>query len=218
MSSNVVIIPGDGYRLENHQGLINYLSSHGFNVQWIPLKESGPPVDYEDLEADNYCSYIDSMLPKSFYRFSMYGISKGSHHCKVYACKNPTRVKKLVLVEDTMMIPELMKQFELCRGNDFINDYYTDDSKLEREDNTKTDLDVVVSDKTKYVPKCKTIMVWTSRDNQNKPYDNHVQALKKKYVRYLKNNGCPLTVRYVDSDHCLDQHSKYYPLICSLLK
>ena len=215
---NLVFINGDGASLEDEKPFINWLSSKGYSIQFIPLKESGPQVDYEELESDNYCAYIDSMLPKQFYQFTMLGISKGCHWCRVYASRNKSRVSKLVLIEPTTMTPELMQQFELDRGNYFISNYYNDPSELTREDNTHTALDVIVSDHKAYIAKCPVVILWTSKNNQNQAYDSHVLALKKKFERYLINHSVHLKVIHVDASHYLTTQPKHFSTILKALK
>ena len=211
-------MPGDGYELGNQKGLIDYLSTKGFNVKWLNLMEQvDDNLNYEDLESDKYCKYINENLPSDFYKFSIYGISKGCYWGTVYASLNPSRVEKLLLVEPTTMKPDLLKEYELTRNNDFIVEYYNNPAKITREDNTRTTLDAIISDHKKYIPKCPTTIIWTSRNNQNIPYSSEVIRLKKKYEAYLKNNGCPLKVVNVDGCHVLDQDPKNYPLIYKYL-
>lgn len=212
------MLPGDGASLEDERPLIDYLSSKGFAVQWIPLKESGPDCSYEELESDAYCKYIDSMIPKEFYSFTMYGISKGCNWVRVYAAKNPTRVKKLVMCEPTTMIPSLLRDFEIDRGNDFIDEMYTNPAKITREDNTKTALDVIVSDHRSYIPKCPTTIIWTSRNTQNEPYDNHVIHLKEKFVNYLRNKGARVKVINIDAPHYINVQRRYFGVILNALR
>ncbi len=217
MSKNVVILPGDGMDLDYHKPLINYLSDHGFSVFWIELMEETKPCSYQDLEPDNYCKYINDQLPSNFDKFYAYGISKGCYWWTVYASKYPGRIINLLLIEPTTMKPDLLREFELDRGNDFIQELYDDPSEVTREDNTHTALDVIVSDKRKFVPKCRTTIVWTSRNNKNEPYDSTVIRLKKQYENWLRLNGCHLKVLHVDDQHCLDQNPKNFPYIMRAL-
>ena len=214
MPKNLVILPGDGYELSNQKKLIDYLSSKGFNVKWIQLMESdSQQLSYDDLLPENYCKYISSKIPPEFDSFYMYGISKGCYWSQVYASLNPHKVQKLLLIEPTTMKPDLLKNFELNRNNDFIQEYYDNPAHVTREDNSKTALDVLVSETRRFIPKCPTTIIWTSRDNRNEPYTPEVISLKKKFEAYLKNNGCKLKVLHVDGSHTLDQEEANYPLI-----
>lgn len=209
---------GDGYELDNQKGLIDYFSDHGFNVKWINLlEEVNDNVSYEELEPRNYAKYIDENIPKEFNKFYAYGISKSCYWLQCYASLYPTRVEKLLLVEPTTMKSDLLRDYELTRNNDFITEYYENPAKITREDNTRTAIDVIVSEKHNYIPKCKTTIIWTSRNNKNEPYTAEVLKLKKRFELYLKNNGCNLKVLHIDSDHCVDQNPKNYPLLYKAL-
>lgn len=216
--NQIVYVNGDGAYLEDEKPLIDYLADQGFEVMFIPLKESGPQVSYQELSAESYCQYIDSMLPKEFTTFTMLAISKGCAWSRIYAAKNTKRVKKLVLIEPTTLTPELLAEFENARGNSFINEFHSNPAEVTREDNTKTALDVLVSDHTPYIPRCPTVIIWTSRDTQNRPYDNYVLGLKRKFERYLRSKGVRLSVIHVDGPHYIATEPRYFKLISNALK
>ena len=217
--NNIVILPGDGYTKELHLQFINFLKNNNFKVCWIPLMEdSYESVSYEDLESKNYIKYINSFIPSDFTRFILYGISKGAHLAKIYASYNYNKVIKLILAEDTMLNPNLMEKYEVDRGNDFIVDMKNNNYEDETLDNTKKMLDVSVSDKNNYFPKCPINIIWTSRNNQNEPYDETVLSLKRKYVNYLKNGGCHVKVFNIDAIHTLDLEPKYFNFLLKVIR
>ena len=177
--NNLVYINGDGATLEDEKPVIDHLYEHGYEVMFIPLKESGPQVSYQELSPKSYCKYIDSMIPEHFNQFIMLGISKGCAWSRIYASKYPNRVKKLVLIEPTTLTPDLLVRFENARGNTFINELYSNPAEITREDNTKTALDVLVSDHLAHVPRCPVTIIWTSRDAQNQPYRSEERRVGK---------------------------------------
>lgn len=210
----LLYIGGDGYTPELVQPFFSYLQLHGITPIFVPLREEVDTCSYEQLEPDSYCDYIDGYADGCDIG---YGISKGSHWLRVYASKRPGKFKHIVLVEETTMNPSQMVKFEEQRGNDFIYDYKRQQEPLYMLDSTHKALDAIVSDRGRYFPKCPIDIVWTSRDNQNRPYTPDVIHMKREYVRYLRNGGCRINVHNVDSDHCIDTHEKWFGWLLKLI-
>lgn len=214
----LIYIPGDGYDESTAAPFINFLNQHGVKVIFIPLQEEDENCTYEQLRADAYCDYIDRYVPKATPNLYGYGISKGCHHLRVYAAKRPGKLKKIILVEETTMNPELMMQYEHSRGNDYIEEFYENPNDISGLNATDKALDVLVSDHTKYCPRNIPIkIVWTSRNNMNEPYSQDVLDLKKRYESYLKRNGCRIQVFHLNSDHCVDTHPEFFPKLLSII-
>lgn len=215
----LLYLPGDGYTETNSAPFLNFLSQNGINPIYIPLIEEDSNVSYNDLSTENYVKYISSFIPKSTPNIYAYGISKGSHWARVFAAKKPGIIKKLILVEETTMTPELMVKYEQSRGNDYVEEFYDNPNEIPGLDNTEKALDVIVSDKQKYCPKYIPIeVVFTSRNNMNQPYTSDVIMLKNKYVNYLKRNGCRVRVHKFDSQHCIDLEPKFFPQLLEIIK
>ena len=214
----LVYMGGDGYTESTAQPFLNYLNQHGIKTIYIPLREEDENCSYDDLETENYCQYIDGFIPKATPNLYGYGISKGSHWIRVYASKRPRTFKKLILVEETTMTPELMVEYEHSRGNDYVEEFYHNPNDIPGLNSTDKALDVIVSDHAKYCPKGMPIhVVFTSRNNMNEPYSEDVVQLKNRYVQYLKRNGCQVRVHKFNSDHCIDTHPQYFPQLLSII-
>ena len=203
---NVIILPGDGYKKQMLKPFMSYLSKYGIHPVFIQLLENRKACSYDDLETDNYMEYINSRIPSSWKSFVIYSISKGCHWARVYASKYPNKVKRLILVEPTTFNQQLMLEYEKSRGNDFIEDFYRIDAPFKGIDSTMKSLDVLVSDSHKYIPRgVPTIIIYTSRNNENKPYSADVYRMKREFVKYLRSNGClNTTVHWINSHHCAD--------------
>ena len=206
MSANVIILPGDGYKKHMLKPFMSYLRKYGIHSVFVQLLENRKTCSYDDLETDNYLRYIDSRIPSGWKSFVIYSISKGCHWARVYASTYPKRVSRLVLVEPTTFNQQLMIEYEKARGNDFIEDFYRIDEPFKGIDSTMKSLDVLVSDSHKYIPRgVPTVIVYTSRNNENKPYSPDVYRMKRQFVEYLRRNGClDTTVHWIDSHHCAD--------------
>ena len=209
MSTNIILLPGDGYSPDTQADFIDFLTTHGFNCIQIPLIEFNPSVSYDDLKADNYCKYIDSKIDMK-QQYWIFGISKGAHWARVYAAKRPGIIKKLISCEETTMNPKLLVEFEKARGNYFVEDYFADKTEHEEYDNDKKALDEVVSDNGRYFPKCPINIIWTSRNNENEVYEENVLAMKRRFVNYLKNNGCHVKVFNLNSEHNATTHRENF--------
>ena len=212
----LIYLPGDGYTPEVIAPFIDYLEAPGVEPTVIPLREMDEDCSYDDLEADSYCAYIDTFVDTSSH-YVIYGISKGGHWARVYAAKRPQLISKCILVEPTTLTPGLLVKFEEHRGNDFIEDYRRIDARLPYLDSTHKALDAIVSDDSAYIPRCPTVVIWTSRDNQGQPYDEPVLHLKSQFIRYLRSHGCPVTVKHLDADHCVDTHERYDRALLDLI-
>ena len=210
-------LPGDGMTFEMESGFFNCLKPAGIRVIYIPLLEEQGTVTYDDLSSDNYCKYIDGFAEKAEGELWIGGISKGCHWARVYASKR-RNIKKLILIEPTTLKPDLLVEFEDDRGNgDWMRDLYIDDTEHEELPNDRKALDVIVSDKKSYIPHCKTIIIYTTRNNENEVYDNRVLTLKRKFVNYLKNHKVNVKVNTIDSDHCATMHRRNYELLKNLI-
>ena len=213
--NNIIIGPGDGYTPDTLQPFISYLSSHGFKCVQIPLMEENPSVSYDDLKSDHYCEYIDSFInPKLNYW--MLGISKSCHWFRVYASRR-SNIKKLILIEPTTMNPRLLVEFEKSRDNYFITDYFKDSEEHEEYTSDQKALDSIVSDKHSYFPKCRIVVIWTTRDNKNEFYSERVLMLKRKFIEYLKRNGCSVKSCTINSEHNALSYSENYELILKFM-
>lgn len=209
---------GDGYSDDVVQPFVQYLESHGISTIGIPLLEEDESVSYSDITPEHYCQHIDKYIPKHCNNLYLYGISKGCQWLTIYASRR-TNVKKLILVEPTTFPgkPEFLTEFEHQRGNDYVEQFYDTPEVDENQDKTDMTLDAIASDRKHYFPKCKTTIVWTTRNNQNQPYSPVVLEMKRKYVGYLRNNGVNVKVHEIDSDHCIDTHDKYFPKLLSII-
>lgn len=215
----LLYMPGDGYTEGTVSQFLNYLQQHGINVIFIPLQEENENCTYEQLTPDAYCDYIDQYVPKATPNLYGYGISKGCHWIRLYAAKRPGRIKKLILVEETTMTPELMLKFEQARGNDYVEEFYDNPEDISGLNATDKALDAVISDHSVYAPKHIPIhIVFTSRNNMNEPYTSDVVALKNRYVQYLKRHGCNVRVHHFNSDHCIDLHPEFFPQLLSIIE
>ena len=159
---------GDGYSNQIIQPFINYLESHGIKTIGIPLLEESKDISYKDINPENYIKYIDKYIPRFCNDLYLYGISKGCEWLTIYASKR-SNVKKLILIEPTTFPgkPEFLVDYEKDRGNDYVEDFYENPGIDNSLDNTELTLDSIVSRNNKYIPKCRTTIVWTSRNNQN---------------------------------------------------
>ena len=212
---NLILLPGDGYTPDTQAEFIRYLSSHGFNCIQIPLVEANPAASYEDLRTENYLKHIDSYInPKE--QYWIFGISKGAHYARVYASRR-SNIKKLISCEETTMNPRLLVEYEKSRENFFITDYFRDATEHEELDIDRKSLDSVVSDKQTYFPKCPINIIWTSRNNENEPYDEKVLLLKRKFVQYLKQHGCKVKVFNINSEHNCTTHERNFPLLLKFI-
>ena len=212
---NLILLPGDGYEPSTMSSFINYLSKHGFNCIQIPLVEANPNASYEDLRTDNYCKHIDSYID-SKQKYWIFGISKGAHWARVYASKRKN-IQKLISCEETTMNPRLLIEYEKSRENFFITDYFRDATEHEELDIDRKSLDSVVSDKQTYFPKCPINIIWTSRNNENEPYDENALALKRKFVNYLKQHGCKVKVFNINSEHNCVTYERNFPLLLKFI-
>lgn len=214
---NLIILPGDGYKKHMLKPFMNYLKFYGINLIFIQLLENRKECSYDDLEVENYMEYINKNIPHNWTKFTIYSISKGCHWARVYASRYSKRIEKLILVEPTTFNPQIMREYEKSRGNDFIEDFYRIDEPFTNINPTMKSLDVLVSDKNKYIPKVSTIIIYTSRNNENKPYSHDVIRMKKRFVEYLKRNGVSVKVINIDSHHCVDLYSKNFQFLKSLI-
>ncbi len=227
MSSHPVLLwlPGDGYGGQPQSGAgaadaqwLEFLRQHEINVIFVPLQEEDEDCTYEQLDADAYCDYIDQFAPSRCPNLWCGGISKGAHWARVYASKRPGRVKKLLLIEETTMTPELMVKYEQARGNDYVEELYDNPNEIDSLNATDKALDAIVSDRAKYCPRGIPIhIVFTSRNNMNEPYPADVVSLKNRYVSYLKRNGCQVRLHKFNSDHCIDTHPEFFPQLLGIL-
>ena len=215
---NLLYIPGDGYTKEIVAPFFNFLKQHQINPIYVPLLEEKETCGYDELEPENYCSYIDTFT-KDFKNEKLigYGISKGCHWLRVYASKRHGLFEKLVLVEETTMNPKNMVKFEKNRGNDFVEDYDNLNQEIEGIDSTKKALNSIVNDDNKYIPKCKMFYVWTTRNNENLPYSPDVYKMKKDFINDLKRNGANITEKIINSEHCADTKPKNFPFLLDLI-
>lgn len=201
----IVCIEGDGVDEGTAGPWLSFLAENGYKPIYVPLLESNPNTSYEELRADNYCKYVDKYIPKGTNDIILYGQSKGCHIAMMYATRNPKRFKQIVLLENTMMNKDLMVEFEKDRGNDYVEDFAENPNDIPGLDATDRMLDIAVSDPTNYCPRFIPIkLIWTSRNNQNEPYDRTVIELKKKYERYLRSHGCRVKVYHLNTQHCAD--------------
>ena len=208
---NLILLPGDGYTPDTQGEFIAFLSRNGFNCTQIPLVEMNPAASYDDMRAETYCKHIDSYIdPKQ--KYWIFGISKGAHWARVYASKR-RNVEKLISVEETTMNPRLLVEYEKSRDNYFITDYFKDATEHEEYDADHKSLDSVVSDNGSYFPKCPINIIWTSRNNQNEPYDEKVLMLKRKFVSYLQQHGCKVKVFNINSNHNATMYSRNFPML-----
>ena len=215
----VIYISGDGITPEMLAPLIEYLRNHGIRIIQIPLREETSEISSRELTASSYNSYIESFIPKSESHLVLVGESKGCFHLTRFASTSrmKDRVDKLILIEPTTMKPDLLVEFERQRGNDYIEDYAREPGVNENLDPTEKTIDEMVSDTRKYIPKCRTIIVWTTHDNTKNPYTPDVVHLKREYERFLRSNGCNLKVIHRVGNHCQDMEAKNYPFILRLL-
>lgn len=214
---NLIILPGDGYKKYMLKPFMNYLKLYSIHVIFIQLLENRKSCSYEDLSTENYLKYINSRIPRHYKSFVIYSISKGCHWARVYASKCSERISKLIMVEPTTFNPQLMREYEKSRGNYFIDDFYRIDEPFTNIDSTMKSLDVLVSDKNEYIPRVPTIIVYTSRNNENKPYSMEVIRMKKRFVEYLKRNRVNVRVINIDSHHCVDLYPKNFQFLKSLI-
>ena len=214
---NLIILPGDGYKKQMLKPFMDYLYKYGIYSVFIQLLENRKSCSYEDLETDNYMGYINSRIPHSWSKFAIYSISKGCHWARVYASKYPRNVMKLILVEPTTFNQKLMREYEQSRGNYFIEDFYRIKEPFAGINSTMKSLDVLVSDKNKYIPRVPTIIIYTSRNNENNPYPFEVIRMKNEFVKYLRNNRVSLKVIKIDSHHCADLYPRNFNLLKNAL-
>ena len=209
---------GDGYSNDIIQPFVEYLEAHGIHTIGIPLLEESGDVSYKEITPENYCKYIDKYIPRFCNDLYLYGISKGCEWLTIYAAKR-SNIKKLILIEPTTFPgkSEYLVEYEKDRGNDYVEEFYENDGVDNSLNNTDMTLDSIVSRSTKFIPKCRTVIVWTSRNNQNEEYSPKVLELKKNYVNYLRSNGCKLTVKNINSDHCVDTHEKNYNYLLRII-
>lgn len=218
-SPTLIYLPGDGYTEATARPFLNFLNQHGIRTIYVPLQEENENCTYDQISPENYCKYIDCYVSDLRGQVYGYGISKGEHWIRMYAARNPGKIKKLILVEGTCMTPKLMVQYEHSRGNDYVEDLYEDPVEHEEMNATDKALDAIVSDKGKYAPKNIPIhIVFTSRNNQNEPYSADVIALKNQYVNELRRAGCQVRVHKFNSDHCIDTHPQYFPALLSIIE
>lgn len=210
---NLIILPGDGYKKQMLKPFMNYLRLYHITPIFIQLLENKSDCTYEDLETDNYLKYINSRVPRNWSKFTIYSISKGCHWARVYASKYPKTVEKLILVEPTTFNQKLMREYEQSRGNYFIEDFYRIDEPFKGINPTMKSLDVLVSDKNKYIPRVPTTIIYTSRNNENKPYPFEVLRMKNEFASYLRRNGVSLKVIRIDSHHCADLYSNNFAIL-----
>ena len=215
MVINLAIGVGDGYKFEDQMPWISYLEKHGFKCIQIPLMEINPAVSYKDLSSDNYCKYIDKFVNPNL-NYWMVSISKSTHWFRIYASRRKN-IKKLIMIEPTTMNPKLLVEYEKSRGNFFINDYFKDSEEHPEYDSDQKALDVIVSDKNKYFPKCDIIIIWSTRNNQDEFYSEKVNMLKREFEKYLKNNGCNLKAFTIDGNHNLTLYEKNFDLLYNLM-
>ncbi len=214
----LLYLGGDGYSEETAGPFINFLEQHGINVIFVPLQEENENCTYEQLTPDAYCDYIDSYVPRNTPNLYGYGISKGSHWIRVYASKRPGRLKKLILVEETTMVPELMLKYEQSRGNDYVEEFYDNPNDIPGLNSTDKALDAVISDHSVYAPKHIPIhIVFTSRNNMDEPYTSDVIALKNKYVQYLKRHGCQVRIHHFNASHCIDTQPQFFAQLLQII-
>lgn len=205
MQNCIVLIEGDGVSEELAQPWISFLEQHGYNTILVPLIENDSNASYEDLRAENYIKYVDKFIPKVHDKLILYGQSKGCKIAMMYATKYPRKFKEIVLLENTMMNKDLMVEFEKDRGNDYVEQFAENPNDIPGLDSTEKMLDIAVSDQKDYTPKFVPIkLIWTSRNNQNQPYDQTVLSLKKRYEQYLRKHGCNVKVYHLDTQHCAD--------------
>ena len=212
---NLILGPGDGYTPDTLQPFISFLSTQGFNCIQIPLKEEDPTVSYDDLRADSYCRYIDSFIDQK-QSYWMLAISKSCHWFRVYASRR-TNIKRLILIEPTTMNPRLLVEFEKSRDNYFITDFYKDAEEHDEYTSEEKALDSIVSDKHSYFPSCPITVIWTTRDNKNEWYPERVLMLKRKFVEYLKRNGCRVKVCTINSEHNALSYPDNWKLILRII-
>ena len=153
---------GDGYTNEIIQPFVNYLESHGIKTIGIPLLEESKDISYKDINPENYCKYIDKYIPRFCNDLYLYGISKAGEWLTIYASKR-SNVKKLILIEPTTFPgrPQFLVDYEKDRGNDYVEDFYENPGVDNSLNNTELTLDSIVSRNNKYIPKCRTTIVWT---------------------------------------------------------
>ena len=121
------------------------------------------------------------------------------------------------MIEPTTLNPKLLVEYEKSRNNYFVEDYFKDDNEYEYLDSDQKALDSIVSDKKNYFPKCKMIIIWTNKNNQNEFYSEKVIMLKKEYEKYLKRNGCNLKSFTINSEHNATTHEKNFDLLLKLI-
>ena len=209
MVIELILLPGDGYQPETMDEFMKFLSQHGFNCTQIPLIEANPSASYDDLRTENYLKHIDSFIDMKK-KYWIFGISKGAHWARVYASHRPN-ICKLISCEETTMNPRLLIEYEKSRENFFITDYFKDAEEHEELDIDRKSLDSIVSDKKTYFPKCPINVIWTSRNNEDEPYEEKVLMLKRKFVQYLRDHGCHVTVFHLDSNHNCVCYPRNFP-------
>lgn len=210
---NLLILPGDGYKKQMLIPFINYLKRNNINPLFVQLIENKKKCSYESLDPINYIKYINSKIPLSWNKFTIYSISKGCHWGKVFACKYPKRINKLILVEPTTFNQQLIRKYEKERGNYFIDDLYQINEPFKGISSIIKSLDVIVSDDNKYIPRVPTTIIYTNRDNRNEFYSNEVIEMKNEFVDYLRRNGVKLKVLHIDSQHCADLYPSNFEII-----
>lgn len=107
MSEKLIILPGWREKVESFDSFINILKEE-IEVYAIPLPGFNEKLD-RPYTFDDYLNYLEEKL-KNFESFYLIGHSFGGALAMLYALKNPSKIKKLILYNAAIVRERTLKK------------------------------------------------------------------------------------------------------------
>lgn len=208
-----VYLPGNGYSSKDSSKFLRYLSSvSGKPVIFVQLKENiNKSLSYKELSPESYSQYIAHKIGK-FGKYVMIGISMGCLHIANFAHFYPSWCYKcMIMLEPTIAqgIYPFLHEFESGRGNDEWLEGLKEDPNEQPIPSNEKVIDMSL-DKVNNIPSNINIgVVFTSRNNENRPYTTAQIHAKNQYYKWLSRNHKTYLL-HLNTWHCVDTQPQYF--------
>lgn len=215
-----VYLPGNGYSRDDCKKFLRYLSStSGKPVIFVQLKENiSSSLDYSALEPQTYSRYIASKIGKPG-KYVMVGISMGCLHIANFAHYYPDWCYKcLIMIEPTIVqgLYPLLHEYESGRGNgEWLADLKAQPNNLNIPANEKV-IDMSIDKVNKIPANIAVGVVFTSRNNENRPYTSGQIQAKNQYYKWLSHDHRTFLL-HLNTWHCVDTQPEYFDQLSNFI-
>lgn len=216
-----IYLPGNGYNESACEGFLSALRNYFKKpVKFIQLLENkNTKEDYEDLEPKTYSDYIAKSIGSPG-KYIMMGISMGCLHIANFSHFYPEWCYPvMIMLEPTICqgIYPLLRAFEAGRGNgNWLKSLKENSEDIEELPANEKVMDIAIDKVNKIPASIRIGMVFTNRNNEDRPYKPQQISAKRKYYEWLSKDHKTYLL-HLDSDHCLDTHPKLFPAVIDFI-